>query len=70
MYGGRYTLARDWPTFRAAVGDLSQRGLNVIELPTDRGRNVEMHREVWAAAAIAVRDSLAAAPGVTAPVAS
>jgi len=70
MYGGRYTLARDWPTFRAALGHLSQRGLNVIELPTDRARNAEMHREAWAAAAIAVRESLAPVPGEPAPVTS
>jgi len=52
MYGGRFTSTQDWPTFREAVTD-SRGGLNVVELRTNRARNVEMHREAWAAAAAA-----------------
>ncbi len=62
MYGGRHTLARDWPTFRDAVSGFEQGGLRVVELPTNRARNTEMHREAWAAAAIAVRSALATTP--------
>lgn len=52
MYGGRFTSTQDWATFREAVTD-RRGGLNVIELRTDRARNVEMHRQAWAAAAAA-----------------
>ena len=49
LYGGRHTLAEDWGSFRAALSD--RNGLAVIELRTDRIRNVEMHREAWAGVA-------------------
>jgi len=62
MYGGRHTLARDWPTFRDAVSGFEQGGLRVVELPTNRVRNTDMHREAWAAAAVAVRAALATTP--------
>ncbi|MGH2633546.1 MAG: 2-succinyl-5-enolpyruvyl-6-hydroxy-3-cyclohexene-1-carboxylic-acid synthase, partial [Tepidiformaceae bacterium] len=61
MYGGTYTIANDWEAFRTALRDFRGTGLNVIELPTDRARNAEMHREIWAAAAAAVRDVLSPA---------
>lgn len=48
LFGGRHTLARNWDEFRAA---LDGRGLNVIELRTNRAINVAMHRDAWAAAA-------------------
>lgn len=52
MYGGRFTSTQDWATFRHAVSD-TRGGLNVVELRTDRTRNVEMHRQAWSAAAAA-----------------
>ena len=51
-YGGSYERVRDWSEFRAAVGrGLAQRGLHVIEVPTERVRNVELHRAAWRAVA-------------------
>ncbi|MGE5596580.1 MAG: 2-succinyl-5-enolpyruvyl-6-hydroxy-3-cyclohexene-1-carboxylic-acid synthase, partial [Hyphomicrobiales bacterium] len=50
MYGGRFTRAADWATFRAALGEAKNGGLHVIELPTDRAANAAMHREAWKAA--------------------
>ncbi len=53
MYGGAHLVPNDWDEFRAALTGGS--GLRVLELRTDRSRNVEMHRQAWAAAARAVQ---------------
>lgn len=58
MFGGRHIIARDWETFRAAIE--GPPGLNVIEVRTDRARNVVMHREAWAGAAEAAWSSVPA----------
>jgi 2-succinyl-5-enolpyruvyl-6-hydroxy-3-cyclohexene-1-carboxylate synthase len=59
MYGGRFERTRTWPSFRAAVSQaLVEPGLKVVEVPTERARNVELHRRVWPAVAAAVADSL------------
>lgn len=50
LYGGRYTLADGWDTFAKALEAAREGGLHIIEVRTDRARNVEMHREAWAAA--------------------
>lgn len=58
-YGGRFTRVADWPSFREAVTDgLTLGGVQVVEVPTQRARNVVLHREVWRA----VADGLATAP--------
>lgn len=50
MYGARYQRVVDWPAFRAAVGNgLASGGLHIVEVPTDRARNVTLHREMWKA---------------------
>ncbi|GAB4332801.1 MAG: 2-succinyl-5-enolpyruvyl-6-hydroxy-3-cyclohexene-1-carboxylic-acid synthase [Dehalococcoidia bacterium] len=53
MYGGCHTLATSWDTFRAALAPGP--GLRIVEVLTGRARNVEMHRDAWAAAAEAAR---------------
>jgi len=47
-YGGRFVRIRSWPELAAAVRDgLARGGLQVVEVPTDRARNVTLHRQVW-----------------------
>jgi 2-succinyl-5-enolpyruvyl-6-hydroxy-3-cyclohexene-1-carboxylate synthase len=54
-YGGRFVRVADWPGLRAAVADGLQRGgLQVVEVPSERARNVELHRQVWQAVAAAL----------------
>ncbi|MSQ23624.1 MAG: 2-succinyl-5-enolpyruvyl-6-hydroxy-3-cyclohexene-1-carboxylic-acid synthase [Chloroflexi bacterium] len=49
-YGGRHQLIRSWPEFRSAFGAAGDRGgLTVIEVPTERRRNVTAHEAVWEA---------------------
>ena len=50
MYGGSYTLANDWDTFRQAITG-EARGLRIVELRTNRQQNTAMHKQAWAAAA-------------------
>jgi 2-succinyl-5-enolpyruvyl-6-hydroxy-3-cyclohexene-1-carboxylate synthase len=46
-YGGDYVRVDEWPAFRAAVSKgLRRGGLQVVEVPTHRVRNVEQHRAV------------------------
>jgi len=51
LYGAKHTLARDWDTFRVAVANGLGGGFHMVELPTDRARNVAMHQQAWKAAA-------------------
>jgi 2-succinyl-5-enolpyruvyl-6-hydroxy-3-cyclohexene-1-carboxylate synthase len=54
-YGGRFERVADWPSFQNAVSEgLARGGLAVVEVPTDRARNVVLHREIWRAAAEAL----------------
>jgi 2-succinyl-5-enolpyruvyl-6-hydroxy-3-cyclohexene-1-carboxylate synthase len=47
-YGGRFTRVADWPAFAKATADgLAHGGLQVVEVPTERARNVVLHRAVW-----------------------
>ncbi|MDR7411192.1 MAG: 2-succinyl-5-enolpyruvyl-6-hydroxy-3-cyclohexene-1-carboxylic-acid synthase [Armatimonadota bacterium] len=55
MFGGHYRRAADWEEFRAAVREgLRAGGLQVVEVRTDRRRNVELHHLAWAAVRAAV----------------
>lgn len=48
MYGGRCYRANHWSEFRNGFEQsLSNKGLNVIEVFTDRKENVRIHRELW-----------------------
>lgn len=60
-YGGRFVRAGDWAGFDAAVIDgLRRGGLQVVEVPTERARNVAQHRSVWSAVAEALRPTAVA----------
>jgi 2-succinyl-5-enolpyruvyl-6-hydroxy-3-cyclohexene-1-carboxylate synthase len=57
MYGCVFTRVASWEQFRSAVSaSLSQRQTTVIEVPSDRQRNLELHQRIWARAADALRD--------------
>jgi 2-succinyl-5-enolpyruvyl-6-hydroxy-3-cyclohexene-1-carboxylate synthase len=55
MYGADYTLADNWNVFRAAVATgIKQGRLNIVEVQTDRQRNVVLHRAIWQAVSVAL----------------
>ena len=57
MYGARYARAGTWEEFRGAVSaGVNGSGLHIIEMRTDRARNVTLHREAWARVARALGD--------------
>jgi 2-succinyl-5-enolpyruvyl-6-hydroxy-3-cyclohexene-1-carboxylate synthase len=58
MYGGAFTRVTNWEDFRSslAVG-LRQGGLHVIEVPTERTRNVLLHRGLWQVAEQALQQA-------------
>jgi len=61
LFGLAYARPADWPAFRAALAaSLLDDGVTVIELRTDRQRNVELHQRLWDAARAAVRTAIAA----------
>jgi 2-succinyl-5-enolpyruvyl-6-hydroxy-3-cyclohexene-1-carboxylate synthase len=48
MYGAAYERVATWQAFRAAIQrGLEAGGLHIVEVPTERGRNVTLHREIW-----------------------
>jgi 2-succinyl-5-enolpyruvyl-6-hydroxy-3-cyclohexene-1-carboxylate synthase len=60
-YGGRFERVADWPSFQNAVSEgLARGGLAVVEVPTNRVRNVVLHREVWRAVAEALATATSA----------
>nr|WP_017553995.1 2-succinyl-5-enolpyruvyl-6-hydroxy-3-cyclohexene-1-carboxylic-acid synthase [Heyndrickxia coagulans] len=46
MYGGSYVQPQNWDQFRAALSAYKG-GLQVIEVRTNRAKNVESHRKIW-----------------------
>ncbi|MGE0228082.1 MAG: 2-succinyl-5-enolpyruvyl-6-hydroxy-3-cyclohexene-1-carboxylic-acid synthase [Dehalococcoidia bacterium] len=61
MHGGRFEsieATRGWEALLRAA--MARKGLTVLELRTERTRNVVLHRQVWAHVAKAVRASLEA----------
>ena len=55
LYGARYHRAEGWDALREGVdAGLTGRGLHIVEMRTDRARNVVLHREAWAAVARAL----------------
>jgi 2-succinyl-5-enolpyruvyl-6-hydroxy-3-cyclohexene-1-carboxylate synthase len=54
-YGGHFERVASWAEFSTATRDgLSRGGLHVIEVPTERRRNVELHRAAWRAVSSAL----------------
>jgi 2-succinyl-5-enolpyruvyl-6-hydroxy-3-cyclohexene-1-carboxylate synthase len=50
MYGARYERVASWETFRVAVQrGIEGGGLHIVEVPTERARNVTLHRMIWQA---------------------
>jgi 2-succinyl-5-enolpyruvyl-6-hydroxy-3-cyclohexene-1-carboxylate synthase len=48
MYGGHFHRIAIWEEFRQAItNSITNGGLHVIEVPTERVSNVEMHRQLW-----------------------
>jgi 2-succinyl-5-enolpyruvyl-6-hydroxy-3-cyclohexene-1-carboxylate synthase len=61
LYGAHYhrMAHSDWSDFRAAVSrGTSEGGLHIVEVRTDREKNVTMHREVWKAVSEAIKPML------------
>ncbi len=64
MYGLVYHRVDCWDDFRAGVREsMASEGITVIEVRTDRQANARLHRELWQAAAQAIRQP--ATPGRT-----
>jgi 2-succinyl-5-enolpyruvyl-6-hydroxy-3-cyclohexene-1-carboxylate synthase len=64
MYGAGFARAEGWQAFRSLVRQgLTSGRLEVVELRTERNRNVALHHQVWAAVedAVSVDDALRAA---------
>jgi 2-succinyl-5-enolpyruvyl-6-hydroxy-3-cyclohexene-1-carboxylate synthase len=58
MYGGEHVRAETYSELRAALTQGMQRGgLTVVEVRTDRERNVRLHRELWAGVSRALAES-------------
>jgi len=56
LYGSEYCLAGDWPTFAGAVKEsLTRAGTTIIEVPSDRERNVRLHRQIREAVTTTIR---------------
>jgi 2-succinyl-5-enolpyruvyl-6-hydroxy-3-cyclohexene-1-carboxylate synthase len=55
LYGARYCRAETWDALRAGVtAGVAGRGVHIIEMRTDRARNVTLHRDAWARVAAAL----------------
>jgi 2-succinyl-5-enolpyruvyl-6-hydroxy-3-cyclohexene-1-carboxylate synthase len=60
MYGGRYASVESSADLRAALrGAIGSSGLDVVELRTNRERNVTLHRQIWPAISEALARELA-----------
>lgn len=59
LYGATFTRATDWKIFRTAIQrGLTFDGLTIVEIQTDRERNVQLHRHIWKAVSAALEHVL------------
>ena len=50
MYGASFARVEAWEGFNNAVQrGVASKGLDIVEMRTNRARNVDLHRQVWAA---------------------
>ncbi len=57
MYGGTFKRISHWYDFRVAINaSIANGGLHVIEVPTERASNVQMHRQLWQVVAEALQE--------------
>jgi 2-succinyl-5-enolpyruvyl-6-hydroxy-3-cyclohexene-1-carboxylate synthase len=57
MYGGTFQRISHWHDFRVAIhASITNGGLHVIEVPTERASNVQMHRQLWQVVAEALQE--------------
>ncbi|MDR7483184.1 MAG: 2-succinyl-5-enolpyruvyl-6-hydroxy-3-cyclohexene-1-carboxylic-acid synthase [Armatimonadota bacterium] len=55
LYGAAHAVFEGWDVFGAQVrAGLAGTGLSIVEVRTNRSRNVRLHQEIWAAAAEAL----------------
>jgi 2-succinyl-5-enolpyruvyl-6-hydroxy-3-cyclohexene-1-carboxylate synthase len=55
LYGAQYRSADTWSSLRDGVSaGIAGRGLHIVEMRSERARNVALHREAWAAVASAL----------------
>lgn len=48
MYGGTFSRISNWQDFRAQVSEsIVAKGFSVIEVPTERAKNADLHRKLW-----------------------
>jgi 2-succinyl-5-enolpyruvyl-6-hydroxy-3-cyclohexene-1-carboxylate synthase len=61
LYGATYSSVAGWTGFREAVrASIAHGGLHLVEVPTDRARNVVLHRRCWPAVAEAIHPVISA----------
>ncbi|RLQ97840.1 2-succinyl-5-enolpyruvyl-6-hydroxy-3-cyclohexene-1-carboxylic-acid synthase [Falsibacillus albus] len=48
LYGASYAKVNDWNDFEVFVSEAANtKGISIIEVPTDRQKNVQAHRKLW-----------------------
>jgi 2-succinyl-5-enolpyruvyl-6-hydroxy-3-cyclohexene-1-carboxylate synthase len=63
LAGARHVAVDSIAALRAGLEDAGASGTTILHLRTDRARNVELHRCVWAAVGDALRSSIASTSG-------